>query len=260
MANQPTTASTESPYLPATQVYGMAAVCLVVGLAIGYVLRGSQSPVSPMHRAANAGAPSAPGGAMGGRQMAGKQAQPPASAGAPSPAPGATGGGRMPSMEEMKQMADEQAAPLREKLKSDPNNSALLMQAGAIYYAAHQFREASTYYGKAVQIDPGNVAFRIKLATSLYSSGNADGAIAQLNQALSYDPKDANALFDLGLIRLRGKQDGKGALAAWQLLLKSNPQLSADRKATVEKLMADVLTTLGDQHGIEGARSNDGYR
>jgi len=29
-------------------------------------------------------------------------------------------------------------------------------------------------------------------------------------------------------------------VAAWQQLLKSNPQLSADRKATVQKLMADA--------------------
>jgi len=42
------------------------------------------------------------------------------------------------------------------------------------------------------------------------------------------------------MIRWHGKQDGRGALAAWQELLKSNPQLSADRKATVQKLMADV--------------------
>ena len=62
------------------------------------------------------------------------------------------------------------------------------------------------------------------------------------------------------MIKLQGKQDGKGALAAWQRLLKSNPQLSADRKATVQKLMAEVLTMLGDQNGIQGARSNDGHK
>jgi len=93
-----------------------------------------------------------------------------------------------------------------------------------------------------------------KLAISLYRSGDVDGAIAQLNRSLSYDPKDANSLFDLGMIKLQGKQDSKGALAAWQQLLKTNPQLSADRKATVQKLMASVQTAAGDQHGVEGAR------
>jgi cytochrome c-type biogenesis protein CcmH/NrfG len=94
------------------------------------------------------------------------------------------------------------------------------------------------------------------LATSLYRAGDVDGAIAQLNEALRYEPKDANSLFDLGMIRLQAKGDGKGALAAWQRLLKSNPQLDADRKAAVQKLMADVLTTMGDRHQAEGARSD----
>jgi len=151
-------------------------------------------------------------------------------------------------------MADKQAAPLLGKLKSDPNDSAVLMQIGAIYHATHQFKEAAAYYDRAVQVDPRNVALRTKLASSLYRNGDVDEAIAQLNHGLSYDPKDANSLFDLGMIRLQGKGDGKGALAAWQKLLKSNPQLSADRKAMVQKLMADVLTSLGNQHEIQGAR------
>jgi cytochrome c-type biogenesis protein CcmH/NrfG len=163
-------------------------------------------------------------------------------------------------MEELKRIADKQTAPLLEKLRTDPNNTAVLVQVGAIYHTTHQFKLAAAYYGKAVQIEPRNVSFRTKLASSLYRSGDADGAITQLNQALTYNPKDANSLFDLGMVKLQGKKDGKGALAAWQLLLKSNPQLSEDRKATVVRLMAQVMTMLGDQQGTEGAPGNDGHK
>jgi cytochrome c-type biogenesis protein CcmH/NrfG len=41
-------------------------------------------------------------------------------------------------------------------------------------------------------------------------------------------------------MKLQGKKETKGALAAWQLLLNSNPQLSADRRARVQKLIADI--------------------
>jgi cytochrome c-type biogenesis protein CcmH/NrfG len=166
----------------------------------------------------------------------------------------------MPSQRDMKRMADKQAEPLLEKLKNDPNNSALLLQVGAIYHTTRQFSEAAAFYGKAVQVDPKNVATRTKLAASLYRQGDVDGAIAQLNQALTYDPKDVNSLFDLGLIRLQAKRDDKGALAAWQQLLKTNPQLSPDRKATVQKLMTSVEASMIDQHGIEGGRSNGGHK
>jgi cytochrome c-type biogenesis protein CcmH/NrfG len=156
----------------------------------------------------------------------------------------------------MKQMADSKAAPLLAKLKNDPNNTALLDQVGAVYHATRQFQQAAVYYNRAVQADPKNVPLRTKLAISLYRNGDVDGAIAQLNHALTLDPKDANSLFDLGMIRLQGKQDPKGALAAWQLLLKSNPQMSADRRATVQKLIAGVTATGVDRHTAEGVRTN----
>lgn len=211
MANEPITESTAGSAWQAKQVYAMAVICLVVGLAIGYLFRGSQSPEAQAKPAA--------------------AAQPPAHPGM---------GGHMPSLADMKQMADKKAAPLLEKLKGDPNNSDLLFQVGNIYKATHQFKEAGSYYDKALQIAPKNVAIRTELASCLYYNGDVDGAISQLQQSLRYDPKDANSLFNLGMIKWQGKQDSKGAMAAWQQLLKSNPQLSADRKAAVQKLMADV--------------------
>jgi cytochrome c-type biogenesis protein CcmH/NrfG len=230
MADAPTL--TWSKPIRAMQVYSVAGVCLAVGLAIGYLTGGSPSATSPRTTVATAEASRAVQGAINSGHAA----------------------NRVPSLDEMKQMADRQAAPLLEKLKTDPNNTALLVQAGDVYYRSHQFVDATAYYDRAVKADPRNVAPRTKLASSLYRSGDVDGAIAELNRALRYDPKDANSLFNLGTIRLQGKGDGRGALAAWQQLLKSNPQLSPDRKAAVQKLMADVMTTLGDQRGAEGAR------
>jgi hypothetical protein len=264
MANESTTVSTSSPPLPPVRVYALAAICLAAGLPIGYLLRGPQSQVTSAPPAAIAAQqPTAAGGMRGNasrgeemKQMGGQQPLPAVNAGPSSHA--GMGSGRMPSPEDLKRMADKQAAPLVEKLKSDPNNTALLIQTGAIYHATMQFTEAAAYYGRAVQVEPKNVAFRTKFASSLFRGGDVDGAIAQLNRVLTDDPNDANALFDLGLIRLQGKKDSKGALGAWRQLLKSNPQLSPDRKTAVLKLMADVMATQGDKHGTEGASRNDG--
>ncbi len=235
MTDETTTASAASPFLPRTRVYVKAIICLAVGLTAGVLFRGYQLSASSRPTSANA------------------------SAGKPSIVGPPISGGRAHSLGEMKQMADTQAAPLLEKLKSDPNNSALLSQVGSIYHTTHQFQQAAAYYDKAVQADPRNVALRTKLASSLYRSGDADGALKELNQALRFDPNDANALFDLGIIKLHEKQDGKGALAAWRQLLKANPQLSAERKATVQKLIVAVVTMLSDQKGMQEARSSDGH-
>jgi len=212
MPDQAVEQATGGSVWQAKQVYAMSVVCLLVGLVIGYLFRGSQSSAVPVQPAATA--------------------QP--------PAPASAMGGQMPSLDEMKRMADTKAAPLLEKLKNDPNNSDLLIQAGNIYMGTHQFKDAAGYYDKALQINPKNVAIRTEMASCLYYSGDVDGAISELQQALRYDPKDANSLFNLGVIRWQGKQDSQGALAALRELLRSNPQLSADRKATVQKLIADV--------------------
>ncbi len=196
------------------QVYTMAAVCLVVGLAIGYLFRGSASPATAVSDARQS---TGPAGGMAGHP-----------------------GGGMPTLEQMKRMAQKKAEPLLEKLKSDPNNSALLIQVGAIYKATHQFKEAGEYFDKALKIDPKNVAVRSEYASCLYYDGDVDQAIDQLNQALRYNPKDANSLFNIGIMKWQGKQDAAGALTAWQELLKSNPQLSASRKANVQELIEEA--------------------
>jgi tetratricopeptide (TPR) repeat protein len=253
MSNELATESTANPTLKAAQVYIMAAICLAMGLAIGYIFRGSQNQTPPPQTTANSPSQVVVGSPKG-KVPAGNQL--PSAAGAALQSPhGRAMGGQMPTLDQMKQMADSKAAPLLVKLKRDPNNTDLLDQVGAIYHSTHQFKQAAVYYSKAVQIDPKSVALRTRLAISLYRSGDVDGAIAQLNSALSYDPKDANSLFDLGMIRLQGKQDSKGALAAWRQLLKTNPQLSPDRKAAVQRMMADAQTTAGDSHATKGDQS-----
>jgi len=218
MPNEPTTQPTVGSAWKAIQVYAMAVICLVVGLAIGYLFRGSQSPTAPAPPATNSQASAQPSAAPGGIA------------------------GQMPTLEQMKEVAEKKAAPLLEQLKGDPNNTDLLIQAGNIYVSTHQFKEAAGYFNRVLQVDPKNIAVRTQLASCMYYSGDVDGAISQLQQSLQYDPKDANSLFNLGMIKWQGKQDSKGALAAWQQLLKSNPQLSADRKANLQKLMAHVQT------------------
>jgi len=212
MPNEAVEQATDGSVWQAKQVYTMAAVCLLVGLAIGYLFRGSQS--------------SAP-------------ALPPASTAQPANQAGAMGQ-QIPSLEQMKQMADKKAEPLLAKLKSDPNNSGLLLQVGNIYKATHQFKDAVSFYSKALQADSKNVLARNELASCLYYTGDADGALAQLEQSLKDDPKNADALFNLGVIKMDAKKDAKGAVSAWQQLLKSNPDLDARKKAEVQKAIADA--------------------
>ncbi|HXY50622.1 MAG TPA: tetratricopeptide repeat protein [Terriglobales bacterium] len=212
MTNQATESRPKQLSWQPRQVYVMAAVCLAVGLLVGYLLRGSAKPAGAiLNSAATADSPAGMNG------------------GAPA---------QMTALDQMKQVADSQAEPLLTKLATDPKNAGLLIQIGNIYKAAHQFKQAADYYGKALNVDARNVAIRTEMASCLYYSGDVNGALDQLQQSLKYDPRDANSLFNLGMIRWKGKNDAAGAIAAWQQLLKTNPNL--DKKAIVEKMIAEA--------------------
>jgi cytochrome c-type biogenesis protein CcmH/NrfG len=221
MANDVATPAAPAAKWGTKQVYTLAVVCLLIGLAVGYLFRGSRSPAPPAPASANQPAADAAAAAH-----AGMGAQ------------GAMGG--QPTMEQMKQMADKKAEPLLAKLKDDPKNADLLIQVANIYFSTHQFKAAADYYGKSLDVNPKNTSIRTQMASCLYYLGDVDGSLQQLTKATTDDPKDANSLFNLGMIRLRGKKDTKGALAAWAQLLKTNPDLSPEKKAQVQKLMADA--------------------
>ena len=72
--------------------------------------------------------------------------------------------------------------------------------------------------------------------------GDADRALLEFNQALSYAPNSPNTLFNRGLVKWQGKKDAAGALADWQQLLAANPDYHA--KSQVEKMIAEVKSQL----------------
>lgn len=226
MANESLQPANRSPLWRPTQVIVMAAVCLVIGVVLGYLLRGSAPAASPAQTAMTepSGAPTMPAGAI-----------PASTAQAPA---GTPEGHPKLTIDDMKRMADAKAAPLLEKLKANPNDATTLNQLGILYRATHQFKEAEGYFEKSLEVNPKNVDVRTDLASCLYYTGDADGAIAQLNKALTYDPKHAGALMNLGIIKWKGKNDVPGAVAVWEKLLKLNPDFK--QKDAVERMIADA--------------------
>lgn len=214
MANQPIESGGD--WQP-RQVYLMAAICLATGLLLGYLFRGSESRRVP------SGMPGV--GTAQATKVAGPQSEQ-----------------AMPTLEQMKQMADRKAEPLLAQLKDHPKDADLLVQLGNLYGATHQFKVAASYYDRSLQIDPQNVGARTKMASCLYFEGQVDSAIAQLNQSLKYDPRHAGTLFNLGMIKWKGQEDGAGAVAAWQKLLDLYPTIPSDlpSRQTVEKLVAEA--------------------
>jgi cytochrome c-type biogenesis protein CcmH/NrfG len=220
MHAEPTESGKASSTWRPAQAYTLAVVCLLVGLPIGYLIRGSAPPAQQTVASAP---PSAEGGPT---------------AGMPASAPA-----KMPTLDDMKRMADKQVQPELAELQSKPNDPALLNQIGLSYKAAHQFKEAASYFKRSLDSDPANVAVRADYASCLYYTGDVDGALAQLDKSLTYDPKHAGTLFNIGMIKWKGKGDVDGAVAAWRKLLKLNPNMQG--KEQIEQLIDQALKSKG---------------
>jgi cytochrome c-type biogenesis protein CcmH/NrfG len=175
------------------EAYLLAAVCLLLGLAAGYLLR-SPAASSTVTASGTAGP----------------------AAGQASALPGSIAllSGNLASA----------AAPIQAALKTDPKNPDLLIQLGNLYYDHHDFPQAIDAYGRALHERPGDVNVRTDMGTALWYSGDPRKAVAEYQKALASDPTHAQTLFNLGVVYDQGLKDHTRAVATWEKLLKLYPQ------------------------------------
>jgi cytochrome c-type biogenesis protein CcmH/NrfG len=194
------------------QAYTLSAICLLIGLTMGYLFRGSNEPKAP-------GAAPAAQSKMSSRNPAGGLG------------PNAT----QPTPEAMKRMADKQVAPLLEQLKSNPKDAETLAKVAQYYMIAEQYKDAATYYEKTAEVKP-TPEIMTELANAYYYAGSADKAIETLQRALQLDPNYTNALYNLGVLKWQVQGDSTGAIQCWKKVLKTN--LDQNQRAQVEKMIA----------------------
>jgi cytochrome c-type biogenesis protein CcmH/NrfG len=187
------------------QAYVLAAFCMLLGVALGYLFRGSASVAT----AQAAPATTTEQGSSSQQRPADPNAQ---------------------------AMLVQSAAPLLEVVNKDPHDFDSLVKLANLYYDGQQFPSAIPYYERALAIHPDNPDVRTDMGTAYWYTGNAEKALAAMETSLQYRPGHPQTLFNLGWVRWQGKQDPKGAIAAWQQLLKANPDYP--QKQQVEQYIA----------------------
>lgn len=202
------------------QTYIMAGICLILGAGLGYLVHTPSAATSNTPSAVVASA---------------------------RPVPTGMGGGA-PSAQDMKRMAEKQVAPLLAELQRNPKDADLLAKIGRSYLAAQQFQSAEQYYEQSISLQPTPETLN-ELSFVDYSLGDADKAIATLNRAIKLDPKDSRLLFNLGMFQWHGKSDPKAAIAAWQTMIKVNP--NDPKRAQVEQMIAQAKQHLNIAPGTK---------
>jgi tetratricopeptide (TPR) repeat protein len=124
----------------------------------------------------------------------------------------------------------------RDILARDPGNLDAAVKAGDLLYDAQRYVEAIGFYQQAFALNPMDINVSTDLGTALWYAGRADDALAQYDKSLALSPTHAQTLFNVGIVRADGKGDNAGAVAAWEQLLKANPEYPA--AARVATMMA----------------------
>ena len=110
----------------------------------------------------------------------------------------------------------------------------------ATYYADQkQYDEADTWFRRSMEVEPGNDAIRIELASSYIQRQppQPDRAIQELQTALKANPKDGHALGHL-VEAYAVKKDAAGAEDALNRLREAEP--SNKRLTALQNMLADL--------------------
>lgn len=142
----------------------VAVLILALGVAVGFLFRGSSSGVVSAN-SINANAPSA--------------------------------------ASQSQTRGDAAIQPLLDRLRQDSNNPQLLVNIGDQYYDNHDWGKAVEYYRRSLQIEPEDVDVRTDMGTAIWYGGDPQGAIREYEAALEFQPDYPQTLFNMGIVECR---------------------------------------------------------
>ncbi|HZR24271.1 MAG TPA: tetratricopeptide repeat protein [Vicinamibacterales bacterium] len=116
------------------------------------------------------------------------------------------------------------------------------VDAGNRFYDAQKYDDAIPYYQRALTFNQSDINVSTDLGTALWYTGRIDAALSQYEKSLAIDKNHAQTLFNLGVVRADGKKDYRGAVEAWETLLKTTPNYPQAEK--VRSLISDARSKL----------------
>jgi tetratricopeptide (TPR) repeat protein len=131
--------------------------------------------------------------------------------------------GRPPSSEGAPPVDLARVQELTERIKKDPRDFDSIVELGNLNFDQRNFSDAVNLYERALAIRPDAENVRTDMGTAMFYQNRFDEAIAEFQQTLKADPANAQALFNLGVTMLHGKNDPKSALQYWEKLIETNP-------------------------------------
>jgi len=131
---------------------------------------------------------------------------------------------------------------LTTKIKQNPRDFDSLVELANLNFDQKNYTDAINLYKNALAIRPDALNVRTDMGTAMFYQNRFDDAVAEFEQILQVDPKNAQTLFNLGVTMLHGKNDPKRALEYWERMVDNNPShpQAAFVKEQIQKLKEQV--------------------
>ena len=104
-----------------------------------------------------------------------------------------------------------------------PHSAVAHKQLGAAYLVDNRFAAAEPELLAALELNPKEPLVHNNLANLYAMTGRADRSEAELRLELEIDPASSRALFNLGVLRMRGRHD-REAVALWKDAIRADPE------------------------------------
>jgi tetratricopeptide (TPR) repeat protein len=113
---------------------------------------------------------------------------------------------------------------LMKKISANPKDIASLQSLGNIYFAANDYKNASTWEQKILGVDPKNQVALLSLGAAQFNLGNAAEAKKQWLVAAGLYPKNAEVHYDLGFLYMsQTPPDSANMNAEWKKVVAIDP-------------------------------------
>jgi tetratricopeptide (TPR) repeat protein len=126
---------------------------------------------------------------------------------------------------------ESRAAALAQTAKGNPQDAAVRLELGNLYFDSERFADAARWYEQAIAIEPRNVSASTDLGISYYYMNQPDRALQQFDRSLAIDPRHTKTLLNVGIVRAFGKDDLEGAAEAWQRVVEYAPDSAEGKRA-----------------------------